>query len=115
MIKNDEDIVAKLALQYHSSTGGVQAALNALRSSGGRMAQLNHPDFGGMAQWSRGMTMVGDMFNSEMKAKLNAICSDFATYLAQSPENEHSSEPSDKSDRDTDVSYRSHSNSRSSW
>ena len=27
------------------------------------MAQFSHSDFGGMSQWSPGMTMVGDMCN----------------------------------------------------
>ena len=34
------------------------------------MAQFSHADFGGMSQWSSGMTMVGDMFNDGLKSKL---------------------------------------------
>jgi hypothetical protein len=36
------------------------------------MAQFSHADFGGMSQWSPGMSMVGDMFNTQLKAKLDA-------------------------------------------
>jgi hypothetical protein len=49
------------------------------------MAQFSHPDFGGMSQWSPGMTMVGDMFNSGMKSKLEAVCTELAAYVAESP------------------------------
>jgi hypothetical protein len=30
------------------------------------MAQFSHADFGGMSQWSPGMSMVGDMFNTHL-------------------------------------------------
>ena len=45
------------------------------------MAQFSHADFGGMSQWSPGMSMVGDMFNTQLKAKLDALCSDIVTHL----------------------------------
>ena len=45
----------------------VDAALNLVDSllhGQGTQAQFNHPEFGGMGQWSRGgMIMIGDMFN----------------------------------------------------
>ncbi len=47
------------------------------------MAQFSHSDFGGMSQWSPGMTMVGDMFNDGLKSKLDAICTELAAYVAQ--------------------------------
>jgi hypothetical protein len=49
------------------------------------MAQFSHADFGGMSQWSPGMSMVGDMFNTQLKAKLDALCSDIAAYLEPFP------------------------------
>jgi hypothetical protein len=45
-----------------SPPDAVRTILRPLRSGGGTMAQFSHPDFGGMSQWSPGMTMVGDMF-----------------------------------------------------
>ena len=45
------------------------------------MAQFSHADFGGMSQWSLGMSMVGDMFNTQLKAKLDALCTDIAAHL----------------------------------
>ena len=49
------------------------------------MAQFSHPEFGGMSQWSPGMTMVGDMFNNGLKSKLDAVCTELAAYVAQAP------------------------------
>jgi hypothetical protein len=72
------------------------------------MAQFSHPDFGGMSQWSTGMTMVGDMFNGGLKSKLNALCTDLAAYLVKTNTAKHS-----MSD-DTAVSYRS-SSARDDW
>jgi hypothetical protein len=66
--------VAAIAKKFGVSTDAVDSALVALRRGNGRMAQFSHGDFGGMAQWSSGgMSMVGDMFNSDMKAKLNGV------------------------------------------
>jgi hypothetical protein len=61
----------------------VRTILRALRSGGGNMAQFSHSEFGGMSQWSPGMTMVGDMFNANLKSKLDSICTELATYVAQ--------------------------------
>jgi hypothetical protein len=49
------------------------------------MAQFSHADIGGMSQWSSGMTMVGDMFNGSLKAKLNAIAGGLSRYLRDHP------------------------------
>jgi hypothetical protein len=59
--------------------------LRALRAGGGTMAQFSHADFGGMSQWSRGMSMVGDMFDNRLKSKLDAVCSELAAYIAETP------------------------------
>ena len=70
MSANDGDLVDRMAKKYSVSPAAVQVVLAALRSGGGRMAQFSHADFGGMSQWSPGMSMVGDMFNTQLKAKL---------------------------------------------
>lgn len=71
--------------KIHSVTpAAVEVVLAALRSGGGRMVQFSHADFGGMSQWSPGMSMVGDMFNTQLKTKLDALCSDLATHLDSS-------------------------------
>jgi hypothetical protein len=76
-------LIARLAAQHGVSADAVRTILNALRSGGGSMAQFSHTDFGGMSQWSPGMAMVGDMFNNQLKSKLDAICSQLAAHIAE--------------------------------
>jgi hypothetical protein len=81
MSANDGDLVDRMSKKHSVSPAAVQVVLAALRSGGGRMAQFSHVDFGGMSQWSPGMSMVGDMFNTQLKAKLDALCTDIAAHL----------------------------------
>jgi hypothetical protein len=94
----EETLIARLAIRHSISTDAVRAVLQALKAGGGRMAQFSHKEFGGMAQWSSGMTMVGDMFNDSLKAKLNAIATELAAHLSDNPE---------ALVRSDEVSYRS--------
>jgi hypothetical protein len=81
MSASDDELVERMAKRHSVSPAAVQVVMTALRSGGGRMAQFSHADFGGMSQWSPGMSMVGDMFNTQLKAKLDALCSDIAAHL----------------------------------
>src|SRR5664279_2321885 len=81
MSVSESDLVERMAKKHSVSPAAVGVVLKALRSGGGRMAQFSHADFGGMSQWSPGMSMVGDMFNKPLKAKLDALCSDIAAHL----------------------------------
>ena len=77
----------ELARQHGVSTGAVEALRDALRRSGGRMAQFSHPDLGGMGQWSAGgMTQIGDMFNTSLRDKVNALCTALSTDAASGPQ-----------------------------
>ena len=60
-----------------------------------------------MSQWSSGMTMVGDMFNDRLKAKLNAIAGELSSYLRN--------QPGEPGREDTHVSYRSGSPHADLW
>ncbi len=65
----------ELARQHGVSAGAVDALREALHRGGGRMAQFSHPELGGMGQWSAGgMTQVGDMFNTALRDKVDALC-----------------------------------------
>ena len=76
----------ELAHEHGVSVAAVQVLQDALRRSGGRQAQFSHPDLGGMGQWSAGgMTQVGDMFNTALKDKVNALCSALAKDAADAP------------------------------
>jgi hypothetical protein len=77
----DTHLVERMAKKHSVSPAAVEVVLSALRSGGGRMAQFSHADFGGMSQWSPGMSMVGDTFNTQLNAKLDALCSDLAAHL----------------------------------
>jgi len=82
---NEEGFIDRVSLRHSVSPDAVRTILRALRSGGGTMAQFSHAEFGGMSQWSPGMTMVGDMFNNRLKAKLDAVCSELAAYVAETP------------------------------
>ncbi len=109
MTHNDETIITRLAIRHSVSTDAVRTILAALRSGGG-MAQFSHPDFGGMSQWSSGMTMVGDMFNGELKSKLDTLCTELASYLAKAGSGE-----SLKDSGDAGISYRRSTTSSDWW
>ncbi len=69
----------ELARKHGVSVDAVRVLQDALRRGGKRQAQFSHPDLGGMGQWSAGgMTQVGDMFNTALKDKVNALCTELA-------------------------------------
>ena len=77
--------LADIASRHGVSAEAAEHLLYALIAGQGTQAQFNHPDLGGMGQWSLGgMTMVGDMFNNQLKARVDAICSDIAELMRQS-------------------------------
>ena len=77
--------VADIAKRHGFSTEAAGEVLSALAAGGGRQAQFNHPDLGGMGQWSQGgMIMIGDMFNQALKARVDALCRDLAEALKTS-------------------------------
>jgi hypothetical protein len=75
-----------LAQRYGISTDAVMTMLQALINGNGTMAQFNHRELGGGGQWMMGgMTMVGDMFNHGLKAKVDGLCTELSRLLAQQP------------------------------
>jgi hypothetical protein len=79
-----QEAVESLAQRHGVSTEAVMTLLQALVNGNGASAQFNHPELGGTGQWMRGgMTMVGDMFNDALKAKVNSLCSELSTLLAK--------------------------------
>ena len=71
-----------LAQRYGVSTDAVMALLQAVLNGNGTMAQFEHRELGGAGQWMPGgMTMVGDMFNHDLKAKVDGLCSRFPDTL----------------------------------
>lgn len=81
-----QQTIDELAQRYGVSGGAVITLLQGLIASGGKMAQFSHPELGGMGQWTRGgMTMVGDMFNNALKAKVDGLCAELSDLLAHEP------------------------------
>ena len=68
------------------SVTATRVVWTALLQGHGGMAQFSHPELGGPGQWVRGgMTMVGDMFNHELAARVGALCGELADMLAALP------------------------------
>lgn len=74
-----ERALAAIAARYGLSQETVLTMLLAVRAGGGTMAQFNIRELGGSGQWMRGgMTMVGDMFDHTLKARVDALCAELA-------------------------------------
>ncbi|CAH0341615.1 SHOCT domain-containing protein [Rhizobium sp. CECT 9324] len=72
-------ILTELADRHGISLDAATHMLMAVAAGGGTQAQFNHPELGGMGQWSLGgMTMVGDMFNNGLKAKVDWLCQELS-------------------------------------
>lgn len=75
-----------LARRYGVSNDAVTTLIRALTSGNGSMAQFRHPELGGAGQWMRGgMTMIGDMFNQGLKARVDGLCNELAGLLTDQP------------------------------
>ncbi len=86
-----------IAQRYGVSLGAVEHLLMAIIAGQATQAQFNHPDLGGMGQWSQGgMIMVGDMFNHALKANVAGICSELAVLVRSTdlldPQRSHQSQ-----------------------
>jgi hypothetical protein len=78
--------VEELAAAHGVSAAAIETLASALARSQGRAAQFSHPELGGMGQWmSGGMLMIGDMFNHELKARVDRLCHAVAAAIADSP------------------------------
>lgn len=87
-----------IAVRHGISFDAVRHLLMAVIAGQTTQAQFNHPELGGMGQWSQGgMIMVGDMFNNSLKAKVDGLCNELAAlarnanlHLAASPQQSQS-------------------------
>lgn len=76
-----QHLVAEAAIRHHVSETTARQMLEALERGNGYQAQFDIAELGGMGQWQGGMVMVGDMFNTDLKTKVNALCADLASAL----------------------------------
>ncbi|MCM3884374.1 SHOCT domain-containing protein [Frankia sp. R82] len=78
-----EQAVADLADRYGVSTDAVRTLLAAVLLGNGSQAQFTHPELGGSGQWmAGGMTMIGDMFNTGLQAKVSGLAAQLSALLA---------------------------------
>lgn len=77
--------LGEIAARHGVSEAVANLLLDALRRTGGRQAQFNHPELGGMGQWMPGMTMVGRMGDTALKAKVDALCAELAAIAVANP------------------------------
>jgi hypothetical protein len=81
-----QQAVNDLAQRHGFSPDATATMLDAVMNGNGGMAQFSHPEFGGSGQWMRGgMTMIGDMFNSGLKYRVDALCGDLSALIANQP------------------------------
>lgn len=79
LTEDGQKVVADIAERHGIGVDAVTHMLIAVSAGHGTQAQFNHPEFGGMGQWSKGgMTMVGDMFNNALKAQVDSLCADLS-------------------------------------
>ena len=77
-----EKLVNEVANRYGASIDAVSMMLDSVLRGNGTMAQFNIYELGGSGQWMRGgMTMVGDMFNYQLKSKVDGICGDLSSAI----------------------------------
>lgn len=82
LTEDGRKLVSEAAIRHGVAPETAEAVLAALVAGRGTQAQFNIAELGGMGQWSQGgMTMIGDMFNNGLKARVDALCSDLANIL----------------------------------
>ncbi len=80
---NTQGKLKRIAQKYKISSQTVEYLYEAIAKGKGTMAQFNLPELGGMGQWMKGgMTMVGDLFNNSLKAKVDQLCTELSTLYA---------------------------------
>jgi hypothetical protein len=94
MEKTREDIIKDIADNHDVSVGSVAILLSGLETTGGNQVQFNISELGGMGQWQPGMVMVGDMFNSSLKQKVDRICTELSAWVRTQPKEQPPKEAS---------------------
>ncbi len=78
-----QQAIRAVAQRHGFSPDAVSSMLRSVLNGHGRMAQFDHPEFGGAGQWMcGGMTMVSDMFNATLKARVERLCAELSTLIA---------------------------------
>lgn len=79
LTKEGQQALNAIAAKYDVKIESAERLVNAIIQGNGSMAQFNIPELGGSGQWMKGgMTMVGDMFNHALKAKVDNLCTELS-------------------------------------
>jgi hypothetical protein len=82
-----QQLISDISQRHGFGSDAVMAMLDAVIQGNGSMAQFSHPEFSGSGQWMRGgMTMVSDMFNGQLKGRVDALCSELSNVVANQPD-----------------------------
>jgi len=82
-----EQAISDLAKKHGFSNEATLSMLDAVINGNGSMAQFSHPEFSGSGQWMRGgMIMISDMFNNNLKGRIDSLCSDLSGLVASQPD-----------------------------
>ena len=82
-----EQTINQIAQRHGFSANAVLSMLESMINGNGSMAQFSHPEFSGSGQWMRGgMIMVSDMFNNGVKSRIDGLCNELATLIADQPD-----------------------------
>lgn len=78
-----QDLINGIAQRHGFSVDATMSMLESVINGNGSMAQFNHPEFFGSGQWMRGgMTMVSDMFNNQLKGRVDSLCAELSNMVA---------------------------------
>ena len=83
---NLQQTIGRMSERYQVSAEAVATLAAAMRRGGNRMAQFSHPELGGYGQWLPGMTQIGDMFNRELRTRVERLCADLSKALENDDE-----------------------------
>jgi Short C-terminal domain len=69
------------------SRDAVTSMLLSMLAGRGAMAQFSHPELGGSGQWmAGGSIMISDMFNTALKARVDALCNELSALIRSDPD-----------------------------
>jgi hypothetical protein len=79
-------MIHDLAQRHGFEPEAVESMFAAVCAGRGRMAQFDHPAFGGPGQWmDGGMTMISDMFNRPLNARVAGLCNELSRLIERDP------------------------------
>ena len=87
LTESGKSIVNDLARRHGFSPDAIEHMLVSVLNGNGQMAQFSHAEFAGYGQWMRGgMIMLGDMFNNNLKGRVDALCCEISNMLSNQPD-----------------------------